>query len=60
MDRHATTFKLDEGHGYILDNHRWMHGRQAFTGERVMFRIAGDPVPNLGLTAGFRPHKRGK
>ncbi|MCT2587680.1 TauD/TfdA family dioxygenase [Actinophytocola gossypii] len=60
LDRHATTFRLDAGHGYILDNYRWIHGRRAFTGERVMFRIAGNPLPNLGLTAGFRPHHTNK
>jgi len=55
IDRHATVFKLNIGQGYILDNHRWLHGRRAFTGQRVMYRVNGNPLPHLGITPGFRP-----
>lgn len=55
IDRHAAMFKLHTGQGYILDNHRWLHGRRAFTGQRVMYRVNGNPLPHLGITPGFRP-----
>lgn len=55
IDRHARTFRLDAGQGYILDNYRWLHGRRAFSGQRVMYRVNGNPRPNLGMAPGFRP-----
>jgi hypothetical protein len=57
IDRHATMVRLDTGQGYILDNHRWLHGRRAFTGQRVMYRVNGNPLPHLGVTPGFRPDR---
>jgi hypothetical protein len=48
-------FRLNAGQGYILDNHRWLHGRRAFTGQRVMYRVNGNPLPHLGITPGFLP-----
>jgi alpha-ketoglutarate-dependent taurine dioxygenase len=54
-DRHANVFKLNAGQGYIVDNHRWLHGRRAFTGRRVMYRVTGNPLPQLGIEPGFRP-----
>lgn len=55
ISQHAAVFKLNAGQGYILDNHRWLHCRRAFTGRRVMYRVHGDPLPHLGITPGFRP-----
>jgi len=55
IDRHATVLRLNTGQGYILDNHRWLHGRRAFTGQRVMYRVNGNPLPDLGITPGFQP-----
>jgi TfdA family taurine catabolism dioxygenase TauD len=55
IDRHATMFRLDTGQGYILDNHRWLHGRRAFIGQRLMYRVNGNPLPHLGITHGFLP-----
>jgi hypothetical protein len=46
---------LDAGQGYILDNYRWLHGRRAFSGQRVMDRIHGNPLATLGMSPGFRP-----
>jgi alpha-ketoglutarate-dependent taurine dioxygenase len=54
IDRHAVTFTLHPGQGYILDNHRWLHGRRAFVGQRVLYRVLGDPLPHLGIPRGFR------
>ncbi len=55
IDRHAGMFRLDAGQGYILDNYRWLHGRRAFSGQRVMYRVNGIPLANLGITPGFQP-----
>jgi len=57
IDRHAITIGLDRGQGYILDNHRWLHGRNAFTGQRVIYRVTGDPLPNLAIPIGFCPRQ---
>ncbi|QUG99896.1 TauD/TfdA family dioxygenase [Saccharopolyspora erythraea] len=53
LDRHAMTFTLDTGHGYILNNRRWLHDRRAFTGHRRMYRVNLEPLPRLGIPAGF-------
>jgi alpha-ketoglutarate-dependent taurine dioxygenase len=58
IDRHAITVKLRPGEGYILNNHRWLHGRHAFTGHRVLFRITANPHPHLNIPPGFHPAKR--
>jgi alpha-ketoglutarate-dependent taurine dioxygenase len=55
IDRHAVELSLDAGHGYILNNRRWLHGRRAFTGQRRMYRINAEPLPHLGIPAGFEP-----
>ncbi|WP_084427765.1 TauD/TfdA family dioxygenase [Kibdelosporangium aridum] len=55
IDRHAMMIKLDMGQGYVLNNHRWLHGRRAFTGQRVIFRVNANPLPHLGIPFGFRP-----
>lgn len=55
IDRHAMMFSLTAGQGYVLDNHRWLHGRRAFNGQRVMYRINGNPLTEIGTTPGFRP-----
>lgn len=53
VDRHAMTFTLHPGQGYILDNHRWLHGRRAFVGQRVLYRVLAKPLPHLGISRGF-------
>ncbi|MFF1419769.1 TauD/TfdA family dioxygenase [Streptomyces sp. NPDC058280] len=35
--------RLEAGQGYVIDNHRWLHGRLAYVGERVMLRIGVEP-----------------
>jgi hypothetical protein len=55
IDRHALMFDLGVGQGYVLNNHRWLHGRRAFTGQRVIFRVNANPMPHLGILSGFRP-----
>jgi alpha-ketoglutarate-dependent taurine dioxygenase len=34
-----TTIGLRSGQGYVIHNHRWLHGRSAFLGERRMVRL---------------------
>ncbi|MEU5853054.1 TauD/TfdA family dioxygenase [Saccharopolyspora shandongensis] len=55
IDRHSISFSLDAGHGYILNNRRWLHGRRAFAGQRRMYRVNAEPLPRLGIPAGFTP-----
>ncbi|WP_255342381.1 TauD/TfdA family dioxygenase [Nocardiopsis sp. CNT312] len=56
IDRHVTSLRLDSGQGFVLDNTRWLHGRHAFQGPRVMLRALGEPRPSLPLDRGFRVH----
>jgi alpha-ketoglutarate-dependent taurine dioxygenase len=55
IDRHATVFRFDVGQGYVLDNYRWLHGRRAFSGQRVMYRVNANPLASLRIAPGFRP-----
>jgi anti-sigma regulatory factor (Ser/Thr protein kinase) len=52
---HMVELPLQPGQGFLIDNRRMLHGRRAFSGERVMYRILGDPAPGLELCPGFRP-----
>ncbi|MDX3851124.1 TauD/TfdA family dioxygenase [Streptomyces sp. AK02-01A] len=45
---------LHAGQGYLLDNHRWLHARTRFTGDRRLLRALGDP--RFALPGGFAPH----
>ncbi|MFQ6197058.1 TauD/TfdA family dioxygenase [Streptomyces sp. NPDC000405] len=38
---------LRAGEAYLLDNHRWLHGRTAFTGPRHFYRAEGKPRRRL-------------
>ncbi|MEU1307854.1 TauD/TfdA family dioxygenase [Streptomyces cinnamoneus] len=42
---------LEAGQGYLLDNWRWAHGRTAFDGERLLYRVEG--TPRFQMPAGF-------
>lgn len=53
--RHIITVPLAAGQGYVLDNHRWLHAREQFTGMRALYRIIGDPLPGLTLHPGIPP-----
>ncbi|MCA1218566.1 TauD/TfdA family dioxygenase [Streptomyces sp. 8L] len=45
---------LQAGQGYLLDNHRWLHARTRFTGDRRLLRALGTPL--FRLPDGFAPH----
>lgn len=54
--RRTITMPMGAGQGYILDNHRWLHAREHFTGTRTLYRVLGDPLPSLGLHPGIPQH----
>ncbi|MDA2807627.1 TauD/TfdA family dioxygenase [Nocardiopsis suaedae] len=43
----TTMHPLAAGEGVLLDNTRWLHGRQPFHGNRVMWRVLGAPITPL-------------
>ncbi|ARZ66735.1 TauD/TfdA family dioxygenase [Streptomyces abikoensis] len=47
---------LGAGQGYLLDNERWLHAREAFTGSRLCWRALGEP--RFRLPTGFAPASR--
>lgn len=49
--RRRVLLPLARGQGYVLDNHRWLHARTAFTGDRTCWRGLG--VPRFALAEGF-------
>ncbi|MCX4096366.1 TauD/TfdA family dioxygenase [Nocardia sp. alder85J] len=53
IERYTVRFMLEPGQGYVLHNHRWMHGRLAFTGGRVMYRLSLNPHPEFAILSGF-------
>jgi hypothetical protein len=54
IERHTIRFALEPEHGYVLHNHRWLHGRTAFTGNRVMHRLSLNPHPEFAIPTGFQ------
>ncbi|MFJ4676957.1 TauD/TfdA family dioxygenase [Kitasatospora sp. NPDC088783] len=51
--RSAATARLRPGQALLVDNHRVLHGRGAFTGERLMLRALGAAAGWLELEPGF-------
>ncbi len=39
VDKHSTFIELNQGEGYIIQNNRWLHGRNSFTCNRLVCRI---------------------
>ena len=53
----AGAFSLRPGDGYLIHNHRVLHGRTAFTGERRCARLLGrvrEDSPYAWLNSGYR------
>jgi hypothetical protein len=58
--RHRQCFSLAAGNAYLIDNHRWLHGRTTFVGSRLLYRALGNPF--TAMPEGFRistPGRRG-
>lgn len=55
IDRHTVALLLGPGQGYVLNNHRWLHGRRAFTGPRVMHRVIANSLPHHQIPTDFDP-----
>ena len=55
IERHLITVALRAGQGYVLDNRRWLHGRRAFAGDRIHYRVTAEPLPQMAIPAGFWP-----
>ncbi|MFE7276893.1 TauD/TfdA family dioxygenase [Streptomyces sp. NPDC057623] len=51
--RHQVPLALAPGEAYLLDNERWLHGRRAFTGDRLCWRALGHP--RFPMLRGFAP-----
>ncbi|MFB6984486.1 TauD/TfdA family dioxygenase [Streptomyces sp. NPDC056304] len=49
---HQRTITLSPGQGYLIDNHRYLHARAAFSGPRLCVRALGSP--RFLLEPGFR------
>jgi Taurine catabolism dioxygenase TauD, TfdA family len=53
ISQHLHVIQLHAGQGLLVSNTRWLHGRDRYTGPRVMLRILGDPLPGTGIQPGF-------
>lgn len=53
IERHAWTVPARTGTGYVLDNRRWLHGRLAYTGPRVVYRITANAFRPGIIVGGF-------
>lgn len=42
INAETVELRLKPDEGLLLDNHRWLHGRTAFTGEREVWRVLAD------------------
>ena len=51
ITRHQHRLRLTPGQGYLLDNHRWLHARARFSGDRQCLRALGEP--HTPLACGF-------
>lgn len=61
ITRHQQRLTLTTGQGYLLDNHRWLHARTRFSGDRRFLRALGDLhisfAPGFAMAAGIDiPH----
>ncbi|MFF5979338.1 TauD/TfdA family dioxygenase [Streptomyces olindensis] len=49
--------RLQPGQGYLVDNHRWLHARTRFSGNRLCLRALGEP--RTPMPEGFAPDSVG-
>ena len=55
IDQCAVSFPLPAGAGYVVNNRRFLHGRRAFVGHRMVCRALVRPRPAWRIPAGFAP-----
>jgi alpha-ketoglutarate-dependent taurine dioxygenase len=53
ITQHMKTIHLRTGEGILVSNTRWLHGRDRYSGPRVMLRVLGDPLPGSGILTEF-------
>jgi hypothetical protein len=53
ITQHQQVIRLGAGQRLLVSNTRWLHGRDRYTGPRVMLRLLGDPLPGTGIQPGF-------
>lgn len=53
IERHLWTVPARTATGYVLDNRRWLHGRRAYTGPRLVYRIVANAVRPGVIVGGF-------
>lgn len=53
INRHSFTMTLQPGQGVILDNHRWLHARDAFDGLRRIYRLLSNPLASIPMVPGI-------
>lgn len=53
IERHAWSVPARTATGYVLDNRRWLHGRRAYTGPRLVYRIIANAVRPGLIDGGF-------
>ncbi|MFD6435880.1 TauD/TfdA family dioxygenase [Streptomyces venezuelae] len=51
--RNQVPLALKPGQAYLIDNERWLHARNAFTGARLCWRALG--TPHHPMPHGFKP-----
>jgi hypothetical protein len=44
---------LAAGYGYVINNRRWLHGRRAFAGPRLLYCVTANAHQGT-IQAGFR------
>lgn len=53
MDSGMLTVRLKPGQGYVINNHRYIHGRRKFYGDRVIHRAQIHARPGNQMPLGF-------
>jgi alpha-ketoglutarate-dependent taurine dioxygenase len=55
--RCSFSIKLSAGEGYVINNRRWLHGREAFSGEREFLRllVSDRSAGHKGIPLGDEP-----
>lgn len=52
IKKHSFSFGLGKGEAYVINNRRWLHGRESFEGGRIIHRLHIKAFPEM-LPRGF-------